>query len=248
MNVRHLVSLSGALGLLVLASASGCSNDESTGNESTAEVEMAFSGVDFSYNSVRIIATRSTPADSKYPCDNYADVCFDFDADGHPINPYTYKNGFKDLCPYEDIDNYGNPGTWTFDYYIYTKPGCDQGYGTLLNTPNNDNNFVCFDSTDIFEQQYMNQSVGEVLYAGQKKKNTIFCISANADKKFDFNSCAIIENDPGYKVKLDCGCYPDYYGGCNCDQFDTLAGLPAECSVDPAHDCNVVCKEPPYYP
>lgn len=245
MNLRQSIALSGAFGMIAIVTMGACSAPESSSSpeeEKTATVEMAFSGQPSFYgNSILITATRSTVADSKYPCKSYESICFDFDAEGHPINPYTYKNGFEDLCPTVDVDNYGQPGYWTFEYDIYTQPGCGAYGGVLLNADYNPNNFVCFDSEDLLKQKYPNASVGEVLYPGQVKKNTIICASANADKQFDFNSCELLANDPGYYVKLDCGCKADAYGACKCDQFDSLAGLPYECAPDPYDYCNIVC-------
>lgn len=242
MNARAYLC-SSAVGAMTLTLSLGACQapNEPSGDETTASVEMAFSGVDFSNNSVFITAIRSTPADPKYPCKSYASACFEFDSAGHPIDSTTYSNGFEDLCPTADVDSYGNPGTWTFKYEIWTKPGCGAYGGVVLNDYGNPNNFVCFDHADILAQDYPNKTVGEVLDPGITQLNTIICYSANTDKAFDFNSCEILANDPGYYVKLDCGCYPDGYGGCDCGQFDTLDDLPYECEADPYKSCNIVC-------
>ena len=227
-----------SVSMVGLVAMSACNTQTPTPSDEgpSATVGLALSGANFAYNSVLIHAYRSTTADPKYPCTSDTTVCFDFDAEGHPINPYTYENGFESLCPTEDLSSDGYTGTWTFTYEIHTQPQC---YGPVLN--DGTHNFTCYDIDDIFTQNHPNATVGEVLYQGYNK-NTIICSSVDAQKTFDFNSCEQLS--PAPYLLLDCGCslknpyYPAL--GCVCSQFDSTPDLPEHCVFD--DKCNIDCQ------
>lgn len=241
--VRKLVAAT--VCALCVASQQGCGAKDpadeldSADTDNTASVAMALSGADFSGNSVRITGSRATAADTKYPCRSTVNDCFNFDAAGHPL--LGGVNGFNDLCPIEDVPSGAPGGLWSFTYAIWSGPNCT---GTLLNAPGNPNNFVCYDITDLHNQDHPNQSVNETLHKGTTVDNTIVCTSKNARKTFDFNSCADITFFtpplPFHSSVYDCGCTKVGLT-CTCSQFDdTTPNLPPGCVFNTT-TCTINC-------
>lgn len=201
-----------------------------SGAGGTAALQMSVSGLSFSGNSVRIVGNRSVDADSKYPCLNEIDTCLNFDVDGK-------VEDVSGLCPSENVPN----GDWTFDYTVFSDIDCG---GVVINDLNNPNNFVCYDSQDLFTRAHPNQTVNETLHRGGNQ-NFIECLTQNASKSFDFNACTIVEDSKATSVdpatlELDCGCTPaSTPNACDCTQ--DMSNLEAGCEFDPL-TCNIVCQ------
>lgn len=133
----------------------------------TLWLELSPGAPNFNGHSVRIIGRRAVGADTKYPCLSAFDSCVPFDAAGWA--------GLDQLCPSHQVP-WSN---WTFDYRLYTDTACGQLGGYLLNAPGNPNDFVCYDSTDIFERSSPNQTVGEILLPGVNE-NVVVCLTTNS--------------------------------------------------------------------
>lgn len=242
-RVSRFTSFMGlAAALLVMA---GCGGPSSGGGEGP---EVANATTDFfltvppelGAGSVRICGERDTHAHMMYPCRNDvrydtddACPCFDLDQNGVP----TTDGGalvFSGLCPSDNIPE----SPWTFSYQIWSGSSCG---GTLLNDPENSNNFRCFDIQDLAAMEYMNQSV-EWLEIGYNH-NQIICLSKNSTKDWDFQFCedktGWVECGPHTTV-LDCGCEPvDSQCGCPDGLMDVL---PWNCTSRPENDCDIWCE------
>jgi len=95
------------------------------------------------------------------------------------------------LCPSNDLTAAGLSGIgWTFSYAIYTGDTCGAAGGDLLNTDDNAHNFVCFAASDLTTQANPNATAAEQLAPGINTNNVI-CTTVNAQKTFDFQSCAV---------------------------------------------------------
>jgi hypothetical protein len=248
---RTLISLCGFTGLIA-ATASACRGAAPPPGDGTASVSMAVtsSQPNFTGNSILITGTRAPFADLKYRCDNSVSGCFNFTMSGDltgVTSPYVGAPGFTELCPSNDLDDMGHPGgTWSFTYEVYVGGNC---MGTVLaggpNPPDATTNFSCFDHTDIVTQHDPDETVGESLVPGSNT-NTIICLTHDASKSFDFNSCAEISGPTTSgvttSVTLDCACTlgPNLMPPCVCPQFDTSAP-PSGCAADPMNNCYVTC-------
>ena len=222
---------------------SGNPTHDSTG-AATAQSSITFAlpSASFSGNSVLICGERDLPADPKYRCvsalgtpDGGTCSCFNFAQDGSLIDPSTgLPPVINDLCPSEDFPN----ADWTFTYSVFTEADCG---GTQLN--DGTNNFTCFDSRDLLSQANPNESI-EPLVPGPNE-NHILCLTTNASKTFNFESCAINTTATSIPAvqRFDCGCTPADGGGCDCGPHGIGPGdLPPECSFEttPA-SCNILC-------
>jgi hypothetical protein len=206
-------------------------------------MNLALSGGDFTGNSVRIVGTRvnalgaASPADSKYRCNSMFDTCFDLSGS----SPVVTVEG---LCPSK---NFPQNGYWTFDYEVYSA-GCVAGAptGTRLNDSNtvtNPYNFQCYDSRDLFSQDYANQTHQVTVLPGPNDAS-VACLTTNGKQGFAFTSCAI-EAQSSSALVLDCGC--SYLGSaCSCAALsgtNLQNDASATCVIDASAplQCAVVC-------
>lgn len=221
----------------VAAITSACSDDTARSarrEDATSSIAFALSGGDFTGNSVRICGSR-TQADGKYRCNSQLSAqsdgggdgcgCFEFDSTGAVLDPNGILAG---LCPSVDVPT----SDWTFSYEIWSATGCT---GTQLNDGTHD--LVCYDSKDFASQANPNQSI-EPLAIGANA-NQILCVTANAKKSFQFESCAIVDVDAG--AGYDCGCTPVDGGTCSCPGGLAASDLQAGCSFD-STTCNILCN------
>ena len=128
------------------------------------------------------------------------------------------------LCPTQDLGaGAAGQGPWTFDYQIFTDAFCGGDGGTLLNGPNNPNNFVCFAPKDLEIRAYPNTTVDETLNPGENA-NAVICTTVNASKGFDFTSCAqtcaVPSSDGGFQLQVGPS-RPGPDGIFNCDGTTT---------------------------
>lgn len=210
---------------------------------SSVTIAMGGGGGSFDGNSVQICGQRPPP-DSKYRCESVLHAsdgsicpCFDFAPDGSLLDPMTGQPVVLDnLCPSSDFPE----ADWTFTYAVFSEQGCR---GTQLNDGNH--NFTCFDSRDLVAQANPNASV-EPLDPGANV-NHILCITVNASKEFNFESCAVATTSSDAAAclfRLDCGCVPTGSWGCECGPNGVGPGdLPPGCAFDPA-TCDIVCANP----
>ncbi|MCL2448712.1 MAG: hypothetical protein FWD17_07190 [Polyangiaceae bacterium] len=95
------------------------------------------------------------------------------------------------LCPSADLSAGGSAGAqWSFSYAIYTDDACGANGGALLNDAANANNFVCHAASDLVTVANPNMTANEALNPGLNTNNVI-CSTINAQKSFDFQSCAL---------------------------------------------------------
>lgn len=240
-----------------LLAVSGCGGGDGGGGEKSETAIAEFSlqaSPDFHGNSVKLSGKRLHDADKKYPCANEVpEACYAFDQSGKLVewnsrtNKYE-KVKFDDLCPSANAPE----SDWQFDFVIFTDDKCGRNGGESINGPYDENNFTCYDSKDLFDQQYPNQSIEELKRG--KNENEIICVTKNAAKTFDFDVCTDethkYEYDSSYDDKkvFDCGCeFDNYAQKCVCDQG--IDHLPSNCETDPWDYCNIVCEPPTHsYP
>lgn len=251
MHFNKMISLGGFSVLVGLCALSGCNQAPGDGDgegDGTSSVKMAFtSDVSWEGNSVRIIGVRDGKADSKYRCNNAAEACFNFNADG-TIEPATGQNkeakAFEELCASNDVNDPAYPGSgkWSFYYEVFAGEDC---YGTPITTPDNAHDFVCVEPSDVLMQSYPNATVNEFLPSGEVVVNKVICLSENVEKDFEFFSCAEVNPPEGSYAThaFACGCEPDaYYTGCDCG-FNP-ADIHPSCVADPGNYCDILCTVP----
>lgn len=200
-------------------------------------MSLSVSGPDFKGNSVKIKGRRLKDSDKKYPCENKVEnQCFKFAEDG-TLRKDGKEVVFKDLCPSNNFPH----ANWKFEYTIYGDDKCTPGKEITTGAGKDDlNNFVCYDSSDIFSESYPNQAV-EYLKPGPNHNN-IICRTRNAKKTWDFDVCVEDKKTTEHVLALDCGCYEEK-NTCKCPQGIDPASLPSECKITPSHGCKVVCSE-----
>lgn len=218
-------SLIATLGLV----AASCGENRVQENIPTSTLTMNLNGGDFSNTSVRIIGNRSVAADSKYRCNNSFNSCFALTGS----NPSVTVEG---LCPSTNAPS----GTWTYTYEIYSSSDCT---GSVLNNWDADagqspNNFVCYDSRDLFAQARRNTTYQVNVQPGTNDA-AIACLTTNGQNNFSFSSCAVTTSTP---LTLDCGC-TNTSGTCSCGTLKAGTGgnLPSNCSMS-APACSIVCN------
>ncbi|MFM2154049.1 MAG: Stigma-specific protein Stig1, partial [Pseudomonadota bacterium] len=104
-------------------------------------------------------------------------------------------------------------------------------------------NFECFDTRDLFSQDYPNQTHQVTVLPGQNDAS-IACLTTNGTQSFAFSSCAI-ETQSSTELMLDCGC--TYSGNaCSCAALsgsNLQNDASATCVIDASapRPCAVVC-------
>jgi hypothetical protein len=251
----HTISFVPAV-LVALISACGTKSSSSQ-QEPVASASFAITGASFAGNSIRICGSRTPAADPKYRCNSQlspADAgptncpCFNFAADGTLVsNVDGGSSTLTDLCASNDLAAGAPAGTgpvnWTFTYSVFDSPNC---MGAQLNDGMHD--FACFDPHDLVAQAHPNATV-EVLNAGSNT-NEVVCETVNANKTFDFTSCAesciapagALPGPSCAETQLECGCTTNSAGTCTCgpDGGLTASALPASCAFDTT-TCDILC-------
>jgi hypothetical protein len=158
----------------------------------------------------------------------------------------------KNLCPSTDIPESG----WYFSYTIYEHEGCAGDELNPLGDLSNPHNFVCYDSSDLFDRHDANKSVDDWLTPGCNY-NQIICSTLNAQKIFDFDTCARVTDncplEPDSSVQcvdkfiLDCGCRRESSTApCTCYQGFQESDLTDGCVF--TQDCLIDCTDYPAPP
>jgi hypothetical protein len=184
------------------------------------------------------VGHRDGQANGAYSCESDVSRCFAFNSDG-TLQPPAGSSvaGFSELCPTEDATPTGGTGTWTFTYTFYNGAGCAAPATPL-------DNFVCYAESDLSAQANPDQTKDESLAPGLNT-NVVFCITSDAQKVFDFNSCDNLHVPTGPSDKtldLDCGCTLNGVT-CECGQFSLPLDLPAGCDQpSPNQNCEIFCN------
>lgn len=218
----------------------------------------------FNNNSVKICADRGKDADGKYPCRSHKCECFNFDANGLPVDKWGKTARFDDLCPSIDYPSKGADGDWTFTYKVYAEKECpepplypDMFVITSPSAPDV-HNFACYDENNLAAKKDPNKSV-ERLEPGENC-NELVCLTKNASKFWEFDVCVQLPTVPAdgctedatsglmcptppppSKLRLDCGCVRKVY---RLDgSLDEALTLAAAGPVDAAHYVRCECDQ-----
>jgi hypothetical protein len=210
----------------------------------TLEAQLA-ADVTLAGHSLKITGQRANPVtDGAYAgCADVVDECFDIGDDAHLV--FAVEN----LCP----SSSSPPGTWTFQYGLYTASGCDAGTGTLLNPEHDPANFACYDWTDPATAQDRTlppNITGPSDIDPGVITRSIVCLTQPLTVDWALEVCRddTVETDEELGTFIvDCGCEVYTYGGaeeCRCPTNTpeaVRAANPADCTLLVADGCRLIC-------